>query len=87
MNKIWILARMTFREAVRRRIVLIGLVLGVLFLIIFSIGFHMIYAEHDRNVSRRGGHGRAHADARHPTSCFWRGCMPLPFSRLPWERC
>ncbi len=43
MNKISIVARMTFREAIRRRIVLVGLVLGVLFLIIFSIGFHMIH--------------------------------------------
>jgi Cu-processing system permease protein len=40
----WILTRMTFREAVRRRIVLTGLVLGVCFLLIFSIGFHLIYA-------------------------------------------
>lgn len=39
-----ILARMTFREAIRRRIVLTGLVLGLCFLVIFSIGFHMIYA-------------------------------------------
>ena len=44
MNKILIVARMTFREAVRRRIVLTGLVLGILFLIIFSIGFRMIYS-------------------------------------------
>ena len=43
MNKISIIARMTFREAVRRRILLVGLVLGILFLIIFSIGFRMIY--------------------------------------------
>jgi Cu-processing system permease protein len=42
-NKISIIARMTFREAVRRRIVLVGLVLGTIFLIIFSIGFRMIY--------------------------------------------
>jgi Cu-processing system permease protein len=42
-NKISIIARMTFREAVRRRIVLVGLVLGIFFLIIFSVGFHMIY--------------------------------------------
>jgi Cu-processing system permease protein len=42
-NKVSIIARMTFREAIRRRIVLVGLVLGVLFLIIFSIGFHMIH--------------------------------------------
>lgn len=45
MNKISVIARMTFREAIRRRIVLTGLVLGVLFLIVFSIGFHMVYIE------------------------------------------
>ena len=44
MSSIWILARMTFREAIRRRIVLTGLLLGLAFLVIFSIGFHMIYA-------------------------------------------
>lgn len=43
MSKVWIIARMTFREAIRRRIVLTGLVLGVLFLIVFSIGFRLIY--------------------------------------------
>jgi Cu-processing system permease protein len=42
-RNIWTLARMTFREAVRRRIVLTGLVLGVLFLLVFTIGFHLIY--------------------------------------------
>jgi Cu-processing system permease protein len=43
-NKIWIIARMTFQEAIRRRIVLAGLILGILFLIIFSFGFRMISA-------------------------------------------
>ncbi len=43
MSKSWIVARMTFREAIRRRIVLTGLVLGILFLVIFSVGFRMIY--------------------------------------------
>jgi len=42
MKHVWVLARMTFREAIRRRMVLTGLVLGICFLIIFSIGFHMI---------------------------------------------
>jgi ABC-type transport system involved in multi-copper enzyme maturation permease subunit len=42
MNATIILAKATFREAVRRRIVLAGLVLGICFLIIFSVGFHMI---------------------------------------------
>jgi ABC-type transport system involved in multi-copper enzyme maturation permease subunit len=45
MNKIWIIARLTFREAIRRRIVLTGLVLGILFLAVFSIGFRMIFTE------------------------------------------
>ena len=42
MSSIWTLARMTFREAIRRRIVLTGLLLGICFLIIYSIGFHYI---------------------------------------------
>ncbi|MGB8212257.1 MAG: ABC transporter permease subunit [Anaerolineales bacterium] len=42
MNAIFILARMTFVQAVRRRIVLTGLLLGLCFLVVFSIGFHMI---------------------------------------------
>lgn len=45
MKKIWILARMTFREAIRRRIVLTGLVLGILFLVVYSVGFRMIFTE------------------------------------------
>ncbi len=42
MNNTLILARMTFREAIRRRIVLTGMLLGVSFLVIYSIGFHFI---------------------------------------------
>ena len=54
MKNIQILARMTFREAIRRRMVLTGLVLGVCFLIIFSIGFHMINAAAYQASSRAG---------------------------------
>ena len=43
MKKIWIVARMTFLETIRRRIVLTGLVLGLVFLTVFSIGFRMVY--------------------------------------------
>jgi len=42
MTAILTLARMTFRQAIRRKIVLTGLLLGIGFLIVFSIGFHMI---------------------------------------------
>ena len=52
---IWIVARMTFQEAIRRRIVLTGLVLGLLFLIVFSIGSHMISIEITREAIAEGG--------------------------------
>lgn len=42
MNPILIIARLTFRESVRRRIVTTALLLGIAFLLIFSIGFRMI---------------------------------------------
>jgi Cu-processing system permease protein len=41
-KNIWVLARMTFREAIRRRIVLTGLLLGLSFLVLYSLGFHYI---------------------------------------------
>lgn len=44
MRNIWTIARMTFREAIRRRIVLTGVVLGLLFLTAFSVGFGYLYA-------------------------------------------
>ena len=52
MKKIWILARMTFREAIRRRIVLTALVLGILFLAVYSVGFHMIFTEISKETFR-----------------------------------
>ena len=51
----WIVARMTFKEAIRRRIVLTGLVLGILFLIVFSIGFRFISTEVGREEAVAGG--------------------------------
>ena len=51
MKNIWILARMTYREALRRRIVLTGLVLGLCFLVIYSLGFHFIIAQVNRAAS------------------------------------
>jgi Cu-processing system permease protein len=53
-KKIWILARMTFREAIRRRIVLTALILGILFLVVFSIGFRMIFTEISLDTAREG---------------------------------
>ena len=45
MNAISIIARLTFREAIRRRIMLAGLVLGVAFVIIYSVGIHFILGQ------------------------------------------
>jgi len=45
MSAISIIARLTFREAIRRRILLAGLVLGVAFVIIYSIGIHFIFGQ------------------------------------------
>lgn len=43
MSKIWTIARMTFRENVRKRIVTTALVLGLLFLGFFSLGFWLVF--------------------------------------------
>jgi ABC-type transport system involved in multi-copper enzyme maturation permease subunit len=45
---------MTFQEAIRRRLVLTGLVLGVLFLIVFSVGSHIISIEIEREAIAEG---------------------------------
>ena len=55
MRSIGVLARMTFQEAIRRRIVLTGLILGILFLIVFSIGMRMITTEIARETTLEGG--------------------------------
>jgi Cu-processing system permease protein len=56
-KRVWVLTRMTFREAIRRRIVLMGLVLGVLFLIVYSVGFHMIFTSAGKAGSQVGQAG------------------------------
>jgi len=45
MNPIVVLAKLTFREAMRRRIMLAGLVLGIAFIVIYSIGLHFIITQ------------------------------------------
>ncbi len=42
MNTIFTITRLTFREAVRRKIVLAALLLGIAFLIIYSLGLYFI---------------------------------------------
>jgi ABC-type transport system involved in multi-copper enzyme maturation permease subunit len=59
---------MTFREAIRRRIVLTGLILGLLFLIVFSIGFRMILIEIRAEAYEPGG--ALNSVAQHEASNF-----------------
>ena len=42
---ITVIARLTFKEAARRRILLAALLLGLLFLVIYGLGFHYIMRE------------------------------------------
>ena len=44
------IARLTFQEAARRKILLAALVLGVIFLIVFGLGFYLILNEIRNNV-------------------------------------
>jgi Cu-processing system permease protein len=39
---VWTIARLTFKEAVRRRIALAALLLGLAFLVIFNLGFYLM---------------------------------------------
>lgn len=49
---VYIIARLTFMEASRRKILLAALILGLVFLLIFGLGFHFIIA--DVRTSRGG---------------------------------
>jgi len=48
MNPMIVIAKLTFREAIRRKILLAGLVLGIAFIIIYSLGLHFIITEVNR---------------------------------------
>jgi Cu-processing system permease protein len=50
MNATFVLTRMTFHEALRRKIVLTALILGIAFLVIYSIGLNMILSDLHRAV-------------------------------------
>lgn len=45
------IAMLTFREASRRKILLAALLLGLLFLIVYGLGFHFITVEMEKNLS------------------------------------
>jgi Cu-processing system permease protein len=45
----WVIARLTFLEAARRKILLAALVLGLVFLVVYGLGFYYIQGEFERN--------------------------------------
>jgi len=51
MSTILTIARLTFREAVRRKIVVAALVLGIAFLVLYDLGFHFVQIEVARETS------------------------------------
>lgn len=54
MNTIAVIAKLTFREAIRRKIVLAGLLLGIAFLVVYDLGFYFIHQDLSaENVFRR----------------------------------
>jgi len=46
----FVIARLTFQEAARRRILLAALLLGILFLVVFGLGFHYIMQDLEKNI-------------------------------------
>jgi ABC-type transport system involved in multi-copper enzyme maturation permease subunit len=54
MNTILVIARLTYREAIRRKIVMAALVLGVAFLVIYGLGFYFIQQEILREDAAQG---------------------------------
>jgi ABC-type transport system involved in multi-copper enzyme maturation permease subunit len=45
-----VIARLTFYEAARKKILLAALLLGLVFLVVFSVGFHFILIEMERQL-------------------------------------
>jgi ABC-type transport system involved in multi-copper enzyme maturation permease subunit len=47
----WIIARLTFQEAARRKILLAALLLGMLFLLVYGLGLHFIMLDIEKSFS------------------------------------
>ena len=55
MQSIFVITKLTIREASRRKILWAALILGLLFLIIFGLGFHFAKLELVRSMQQRSG--------------------------------
>ena len=51
--KLWVIVKLTMREAQRRRLLWIALVLGVVFVLFFAVGFHFVNQELSRQIRMR----------------------------------
>jgi Cu-processing system permease protein len=51
---IYTIAKLTFQEAARRRILLAALLLGLVFLVVYAVGFHFVNQEIEREASGPG---------------------------------
>jgi len=49
-----VIASLTFREAARRRILLAALILGLMFLVVYALGFHYISRDIEKELSTMG---------------------------------
>jgi len=48
--KVWVIIKLTVREAQRRKLIWVALALGVIFVALFAVGFHFIHQELIRQV-------------------------------------
>jgi len=51
---IYTIAKLTFQEAARRRILLAALLLGLIFLVVYAVGFHFVNQEIEREAGGPG---------------------------------
>jgi len=56
--KVWIIAKLTVREAQRRRLLWVAFALGLVFIALFAVGFHFVQEE---AIGDMGGLGRTQA--------------------------
>lgn len=57
MTTIATIMQLTIRETQRRRILWVGLLMGIAFLVIYGLGFHYIFAELEAEIGRGRGPG------------------------------
>jgi len=75
---IWIITRLTFLEAIRRRIMIAGLALGTLFLIIYSVGLHFILIQAGQTLNDVAA-GRAILQAESTNAFLMAGLYAITF--------